>query len=213
MDKWKVIGTFGPAIYEKNSKELRDEGFLTSARIKIVKLNHKYPPRMTYREELDFIYTSEARNKIIKKLVSGLNQNVLIIVNHTEHGKDILDLMSTIEGREAYFINGEMPVDERMDIIKKMENQNNIVTTANAACFSTGINIKNLHYILFIVGGKSFIRTVQSIGRGLRLHESKNKLTLFDICDNLKYSEEHLAHRKEFYDYEKIGWSEMEINL
>jgi superfamily II DNA or RNA helicase len=150
---------------------------------------------------------------LIKKIVSKLNKNVLIIVNHTKHGEDTLETMSSIIGKECFFINGEMPVEERMDIIKKMENQDNIITVANSTCFSTGINIKNLHYILLIVGGKSFIRIVQSIGRGLRLHESKNKLTLIDICDNLRYSMEHLEKRKEYYDEQEIEWKEIDINI
>jgi superfamily II DNA or RNA helicase len=211
MDEWKVIGTFGPIIYEKNSKELRDEGFLSNVSIKILKLNHDTMERMYYRRELQYIYESPKRHILVKNLVKKLNGNVLIIVNHTKHGEDTLDIMSSIGGKECFFISGEMPVDERMDIIRKMEEQSNIVTVANSTCFSTGINIKNLPYIIFLSGGKSFIRIVQSIGRGLRLHPSKNKLTLFDICDNLKYSMEHLEKRKQFYDEQQIEWKEIEI--
>lgn len=82
-----------------------------------------------------------------------------------------------------------------------------------SSIFSTGINIKNLHYIIFVSGGKSFIRIVQSIGRGLRLHSEKNKLILFDISDNMKYSQAHLEERKKFYDEEEITFIETQINL
>jgi hypothetical protein len=211
IDYWKVIGTFGPIIYEKNSKELREEGFLSNVEIRIVKINHLDSRNMNYRQELRYIYTSPRRHTLVRNLVRKLNGNVLIIVNHTEHGLDTLDMMSSISDKKCFFINGEVPVEERMKIINEMEENSNIVTVANSTCFSTGINIKNLPYIIFLSGGRSFIRIVQSIGRGLRLHPSKNKLTLFDICDNLKYSMEHVEERKIFYDGESIEWKETEL--
>jgi superfamily II DNA or RNA helicase len=94
-----------------------------------------------------------------------------------------------------------------------MEQQTNIICIAMASIFSTGINVKNLHYILFVSGGKSFIRTIQSIGRGLRLHKSKNKLVLLDFYDNMKYSSDHIEFRKEFYDDQQLDWKETEIFL
>lgn len=213
MDEWKIIGTFGPVIFEKQSKELRDAGYLSQACIKVVKLIHKNPPVMNYRQELEYIYNSSKRYSIIGKIVSKLNNNSLILVNHLTHGEETLRLLSDIKGKDVYFVHGGMPVEERQEIIRKMEEQDNIICIAMSSIFSTGINIKNLHYILFISGGKSFIRIVQSIGRGLRLHESKNKLTLIDICDNLRYSMEHVEKRKEYYQEQEIEYRESEINL
>ena len=211
MDKWKVIGTFGRVIYEKKSKELRDEGYLSNAIIKIIKLNHSLKIK-GYEEELQFIHESSLRNNMIKVLVKRLDKNVLILVNRLEHGNNLLAALE-LEGKEVYFINGEMPVEERQSITNKMEIQDNIVCIAMSKIFSTGINIKNLHYIMFVSGGKSFIRTIQSIGRGLRLHDSKDQLVLFDIYDNLKYSKRHVEERKQFYTEEQIPWKESEINL
>ena len=82
-----------------------------------------------------------------------------------------------------------------------------------SSIFSTGINIKNLPFIIFVDGGKSFIRTLQSIGRGLRLHENKPKLIVFDIFDNLKYSTRHAQQRQLFYDEEKIDWTETILTI
>ena len=212
IDKWKIIGTFGPVIYEKKSKSLRDEGFLTNATVKIIKLNHSVKPKKGYPEELEFIQESPPRNQMIKKLVGKLDKNVLILVNRLDHGFNLIDHIS-FENREVFFINGDMSVPERQEIISKMESQNNIVCIAMSAIFSTGINIKNLPYIMFVSGGKSFIRTIQSIGRGLRLHDNKEQLVLFDITDNMKYSMNHLVERKKFYDEEELYWREIELNL
>jgi superfamily II DNA or RNA helicase len=212
IDEWKIIGTFGPVIYEKSSKELRDEKYLTEAAIKVIKLNHSRPPKLNYKKELTFLYNNENRNNLIQKIVNKLAKNSLILVNHLEQGEVLYELLSS-PTKEVYFVSGAMPVELRNDIIKKMEEQDNIICIAMASIFSTGINIKNLHYILFVAGGKSFIRTVQAIGRGLRLHKSKEKLVLIDFYDNMKYSTEHSIERKIFYDEEQISWNESEINL
>jgi type I site-specific restriction endonuclease len=82
------------------------------------------------------------------------------------------------------------------------------VCIAISAIFSTGVNIKNIHNIVFAAGGKSFIRTVQSIGRGLRLHETKEKLVILDICDDLKYGNSHCLKRQEIYLKEQIKFTE-----
>ena len=87
-----------------------------------------------------------------------------------------------------------------------MEVQQNVICVAISAIFSTGINIKNIHMIIFAAGGKSFIRTVQSIGRGLRLHENKVNLKIIDISDNLKYGKQHSDARIKIYDKEKIKY-------
>lgn len=213
MDEWKIIGTFGPVIFEKRSKDLRDQGILANAIIQMIKLNYDIPWKMTYREELEFLYSDEKRCEFIKKISEKLNKNSLILVNHLSHGKTLFNYLSKIEGKQVYFVRGEMDVHERDDIIKQMEISDNIICIAMSSTFSTGVNIKNLHYILFVAGGKSFIRIIQAVGRGLRLHESKNKLTLFDIYDNLKYSSSHAEERISFYNEEELEWREKEIYL
>lgn len=211
IDQWKIIGTFGPVIYEKNSKELRDDEYLTNVLIRILKLKHKHVVR-GYKKELQIIQDSEERHSIIRKLVSKMNKNVLIMVNRLDHGNNLLDALQIV-GKETFFVHGEIPVSERAEIIAKMEAQDNIVCIAMSSIFSTGINIKNLHYIIFTAGGKSFIRIIQSIGRGLRLHDSKEKLVIFDLYDNFTFSTNHVEERKKFYDEEQIPWREVEVSL
>jgi superfamily II DNA or RNA helicase len=106
-----------------------------------------------------------------------------------------------------------MEVEERKKIIDMMEKNDNIICIAMASIFSTGINIKNLPNIIFAGLGKSFIRVVQSIGRGLRLHDNKSKLRIIDVSDNLKYSYSHALHRQEIYDKEQIVWRSKEIAI
>jgi len=216
LNKWSIIGKLGPIIYEKSSYELRLEKYLTNVSIKI--LNIKYSPKPffrgqnAYRNELEFIYNNDRRNTIIKSLVSKLPTNTLIMVNHIAHGEIVMEYLKTIEGKKAYFIRGEVDVQERERIKQIMERETNVVVVAISAIFATGVNIKNLHNIIFASGGKSFIRTVQSIGRGLRKHDSKDKLIIFDIVDNLKYGIAHGEKRKQIYNKEKITYSDVDIS-
>ncbi len=213
IDAWKVIGTFGPIIFEKTSKELRDAGYLTKAKVKRVMLKHTFAGKMNYKSELDYIYNNKSRNEKICNLCEKLNNNTLVLVNHLEHGENITKALKANTNKEVYFVSGEMPVEERALIISKMEKQTNIVCVAMSSIFSTGINIKNLHYIMFIALGKSFIRTVQSIGRGLRLHELKDSLVIIDIYDDTKYSLAHAEVRCRIYDREQIPWKEVQITI
>ena len=215
LDKWSIIGKLGPVIYEKTSYELRMEDYLANVHVKVLNLQYIRGPRYNsddaYREELDYTYESTFRNDLLTKLCEKLENNTLILVNHIKHGEQLMDHLSLLKNKQVYFIRGEVEVEERDKIKKIMEKDSNVVCVAISAIFSTGINIKNLHNIVFAAGGKSFIRTVQSIGRGLRKHLSKNKLIIFDICDRLRYGIRHYEKRKDIYDTEKIKYTETNI--
>ena len=206
IDQWKTIGTFGSVIYEKKSKELRDEGYISDVEIIVLQINHPKGKKLNYRDELKHLYESEKRNQIIARLADSISGNVLIMVNHLDHGDMLLSALSARSDKRVFFVRGEMEVKERKEIIDMMEKNDNIICIAMASIFSTGINIKNLPNIIFAGLGKSFIRVVQSIGRGLRLHDNKKKLRIFDISDNMKYSSAHALHRQTIYDKEQIPW-------
>jgi len=213
IDRWKTIGIFGPVIYEKSSKELRDENFLSNVEVHVIKLLHQNPHKFKYKQELEYLYENEKRNQLIGKLVDKLENNILIMVNHLNHGDNLLSVLSDRFCGRVFFVKGEMAVEERLKIIQMMEDRNDIICIAMSSIFSTGINIKNLPNILFVGLGKSYIRVVQSIGRGLRLHENKHKLRIFDVCDNTRYSTSHAEYRQNIYSDEEIQWKEKTINL
>lgn len=212
VDEWNIVGKIGDVCYTKNSYELRLENYLTNAEIKILNISYKdkvinNPLVNSFRNELDFIYKNKFRNNVIKSISDKFNNNILILVNHIAHGEELYKYLSeNLKDKSVYFIKGEVEVDERARVIKEMETSNNVVCVAISAIFSTGINIKNLHMIFFASGGKSFIRIIQSIGRGLRLNANKEKLVIIDIADNLKYSSAHGLRRQEIYNQEKIQY-------
>lgn len=215
-DKIKNLGLLGPVRYEKTSKELRDAGFLSNVVIK--KANLIYPEsygKLSYRAEVEELYSNNYRNNFLMKLCSKLDKNTLLLVNRLEHGHILLNYFNNnINNKKIYFIRGEVDTDSRDEIKKLMEKENNIICIAITKIFSTGINIKNLHNIILAAGGKSSVTVVQSIGRGLRLHPDKKELNIFDICDKgFKYSTAHGDKRLKIYAKEKIKVESADIIL
>jgi len=218
VNQWFIIGKLGPVLYEKSSYDLRSGNYLTDVEVKIIELQYNLPiiPKLSnnaYRNELDYLYNHRQRNLLISKLSEKIPNNTLILVNHILHGEKLFETMSSIANKQVFFIRGEVSVEDRDKVKAIMESHDNVVCIAISAIFSTGINIKNIHNIMFVAGGKSFIRTVQSIGRGLRLHNNKSKLVIYDICDDLKYSKQHNMSRREIYEKEKIVFSEKQVLL
>lgn len=146
-------------------------------------------------------------------LCNKFDKNALILVDYLDHGRILHRyLQSRCTDKKVYFIRGEVDVEDRDKVKKIMEEQDNVVVVAISKIFSTGINIKNLHYIIFGSGGKAKIKTIQSIGRGLRLHKDKSKLIIFDIGDMLQYGQRHLAKRVDWYKTEQIEYGVQKIS-
>lgn len=220
IDQWAVIGKLGPVIYTISRQELVENKFISDAEIKIVLIDYKSKPNykdieynkdailspanslLNYEIEINFLYKNEFRNNIIKSVCEKLDKNVLIAVENIEHGNILYETLKKSSNKNVFFIRGNVEVSEREKIKQTMEETNNVICIAISKIFSTGINIKNLHYILFAIAGEAKVKIIQSIGRGVRLHENKNKLYIFDIADNLKYGRRHLRRRKEIYEEE-----------
>ena len=134
------------------------------------------------------------------------------MVDRIAHGELLFELLSKIKGKKVYFIRGDVAVKVREEIKQIMEGSDNVICIAISKIFSTGINIKNLPYVIFALAGKAKVKIIQSIGRGLRLHENKERLVIFDIVDNFIYSIKHLQKRKLLYNKEKIPYTEITFN-
>jgi superfamily II DNA or RNA helicase len=218
LDQWNIIGKIGPVIYEKNSYDLRQDNYVSNVQIAMLNLIHKTTHlidrrKNSYREEIEQLISSEFRNNTIAKLTSNLDNNSLIMVDFIEHGELLLEAVKKhAPNKQVYFVRGEVEIEERDRIRKLMEEHKDVIVVAISKIFSTGINIKNLHYIIFACGGKAKIKIVQSIGRGLRLHKDKDKLIIFDIADNTHYSMRHAEKRKQLYDKENIPFTQKDIH-
>lgn len=221
IDQWNIIGKIGPVVYEKDSYQLRQGKYIADVKAQILKIKYatepKYPaiaksPTEKYRAEIDFIIHNEFRNNMISSLCNKFDKNALLLVDYIEHGALLhRHLSERCKDKKVYFIRGEVAVEDRDRVRGIMEMEDNVIVVAISKVFSTGINIKNLHYIIFGSGGKAKVKTIQSIGRGLRLHKDKSKLIIFDIGDDLQYGRRHLAGRISHYEKENIEYGAQTI--
>lgn len=221
LDQWNILGNIGPTIINVNSAALREMKYVAQVKIQGIKINYKNLPELefdpcepvkAYNQECDFLYHNPFRNKVISHLASKFDKNTLIIVDKIEHGEILKDLLSSQTDKKVYFIRGSVEMEDREKLRALMEVDNNIICIAMARIFAVGINIKNLHYVVFAQGGKAKVTLIQSIGRGLRLHEDKECLIILDIADITYYGEQHLNDRLKYYEEEKIEYEFKELH-
>lgn len=224
--KLVLEGLFGPVRKVVSTTELIERKQLADFKIKALIL--KYPDNVchsvrkhTYQEEIDFIVANESRNTFIKNLALSLNGNTLILFQYVDkHGKNLYDIIKQKCGeRHCFFVHGGVDVEDREKVRDIMEKENNAIAVASYGTFSTGTNIRNLHNIIFASPTKSKIRSLQSIGRVLRLGDRKEKATLFDIVDDLRYKNHdnytllHYIERLKIYDEEKFEYRQYNIEI
>jgi superfamily II DNA or RNA helicase len=217
-DVWNVIGKIGPILFEKDSKELRDGKFITEAKIDVIKVDYNMDSltelhnrldqhERKYQSELEFVMEHEYRNTLVTNLAKVSRGNTLVMVDRIAHGEILTEMLKkACSAKQIYFIQGSVGVDDREVVREIMEGDTNVICVAISKIFSTGINIKNIHNIIFATPGKAKVKLIQSIGRGLRLHESKTLLRVFDFADNLHYSNKHLMARVKLYISEKLNY-------
>jgi superfamily II DNA or RNA helicase len=220
IDEWNIIGKLGPIVYQEKTEDLRNKKYISNFKIVILNVIHKNIPTFSlnfskpaeaYQSEMDFLLQSERRNEIICKLADKLTNNTIIMVDRIDHGINIIDILSKITKKQFYFIRGSTEIEEREQIRSLMDVKNDVIVVAISKIFSTGINIPNLHNIIFASAGKAKIKIMQSIGRALRLHPTKTMANIFDISDNTKYGKKHVKERKNLYDSEKFNYEEKNI--
>jgi len=219
-------GLFGAVKQVTTTKELMDESKLANLKIKALVLKHqedncKAVKNFKYAEEIDYLVSSLSRNKFITNLTISLKQNTLVLYQFVhKHGEPLYKMIKDRAGdRKVFFVHGGVEADEREMVREVTEKEQDAIIIASYGTFSTGINIRRLHNIVFASPSKSKIRTLQSIGRVLRLGENKDQATLFDIADDLTYKSrknftiEHFVERMKIYNDEKFDYKIYTINL
>lgn len=225
--KLVLEGLFGEVKQVTQTKELIEDGQLAKFKIKALILSYPDQTRKLirnykYSEEVDFLVKSEARNKFIKNLALSLNGNTLLLYQFVDkHGSKLYDIISKdiTDNRKIFFISGSTHADDREQVRAIVEKEKNAIIVASYGTFSTGVNIKNLHNIVFTSPSKSKIRTLQSIGRGLRKSDTKLESTLIDIADDLStgsrknYTIQHFSERMKIYNEEGFDYKIYKINI
>ncbi len=220
--KWVLEGLFGPSYKVTKTKDLIDKGHLSKLDIRIIVLKHDPIQFEDYREEINYIISNEKRNKFIRNLALSLKGNTLILFSRVEaHGEILYESInsSVDDERKVFFVHGGVEAEERESIREITESENNAIIVASYGTFSTGINIKRLHNIIFASPSKSRIRNLQSIGRVLRKGKGKVKSLLYDIADDIKYDSQrnytlnHLIERVKIYNEENFNYELSQVKL
>ena len=218
--KWVLEGLFGPAYKIIRTDELIEKGHLAKLDIKILLIRHDPQKFETYEDEVQFIIQNQKRNNFIKNLTLDLKGNTLLLYSRVEtHGEILFNMINNVKERKVFFVHGGVEANEREEIREITEQQNDAIIVASYGTFSTGINIKNLHNVIFASPSKSRIRNLQSIGRVLRKGDRKTSATLYDIADDTTYKSQknytlnHLIERVKIYNEENFNYEIVPINM
>lgn len=220
-------GLFGPVYQVTTTKALMDDDKLAKLNIQALVLKYsddecKSMKDKSYAEEIDFIVAHQKRNNFIKNLTLDQKGNTLVLFNRVEkHGKPLFKLIrdAAHEDRKVFYVSGETDVTDRETVRSITEKEKDAIIVASLGTFSTGINIKNLHNIVFASPSKSQIKVLQSIGRGLRKADDGRDCTLYDLCDDLHWKTKknftlvHAGIRIQLYTKEKFDYKIHEVQL
>jgi superfamily II DNA or RNA helicase len=222
-----IKGLFGPVQKVISTKELMDKNLVADFKIKCLLLKHpeiscKLAKDFSFQEEMEYLVQNPERNSFIANLAISLKGNTLVLFQYVEkHGKILYEIIKNkASNRKVFLIYGNTDVEIREQIRQIVEKETDAIIVASFGTTSTGTNIKNLHNVIFASPSKSRIRNLQSIGRALRISDTKTSATLYDIADDLKYKKyrdnytlKHFEIRIQTYAEEKFDFKIFKLDL
>ena len=221
--KWVLEGLFGSVYKIIKTDDLMKKGHIANLDINVLLLKHPPQKFEVFEDEVQYIIGHNRRNNFIKNLALDLKGNTLILFARVEgHGEPLYNLIqesNVLEQRQVFFVHGGVATEDREEVRSITEMESNAIIIASYGTFSTGINIKNLHNVIFASPSKSRIRNLQSIGRVLRKGNNKTKATLYDIADDISYKSRrnytlnHLIERIKVYNEENFNYDIVKIPL
>lgn len=200
----------GDIIHTLATVDLQDIGVLSDCNVKILQLIDTQMFK-DYHAEYEFLVSSPERLGFISKLIRAASEsgNVLVLVGRKETGKQLEELIP-----DSIFLSGATDSKTRKEHYNEVKTSNSKVIIATAGIAAVGIDVPRINHLFLIESGKSFVRTIQSVGRALRTSFDKVNAQIWDICSSCKYSKKHLTERKRYYreqqfpfTIEKINWS------
>jgi superfamily II DNA or RNA helicase len=196
MDQVSLLVSLGPVIGKLSAKELQDKGVLAQCHVNIVQLKDKVE-FTNYQSELKHLLEDSNRLDTIAELIEKVNLtgNTLVLVDRVNAGKEIVSRLGT----NAVFVNGGVGLKERKAEYDEVATSDDKIIVATYGVAAVGINIPRIFNLVLIEPGKSFVRVIQSIGRGIRKAEDKDHVQIWDITSSCKFAKRHLTQRKQFY--------------
>jgi len=228
LDKLTLMSQTGPVISEVKASFLQEQGHIAKCFVKVIEMNYatdsqrlafqelaqnKYESKDVFQLEQHFVITSDARLDFISSVIARVPRNSLVLFHRIEHGKRLYEKLRQESDKRVFYVDGGTDKDIREEYKKKMEAGDEVVIVASYGTFSTGISIKKIHSIFFTESFKSEVIIRQSIGRGLRQHESKDKVLIIDFVDNIRTQEwdnylwKHGKARQAIYKQEKFDYN------
>lgn len=205
-----ILASLGPVVGQVSAKELQDKGVLANCHVNVLQLID-VQAHSNYQEELKYLVTNKERIEYISKTLTEIKNtgNTLILVDRISAGEAIAELIP-----DSTFISGAVKVKDRKDTYDTIRDEDNQVIIATYGVAAVGLNIPRIFNLVLIEPGKSFVRVIQSIGRGVRKAKDKDFVQIWDITSTCKYAKRHLTQRKKFYNeaqypftIKKIDWS------
>ena len=213
-------GVFGRCSQVIKTHNLMKQGHVSNLSVKVLVLKHQEQIFEGYQDEMNYLCEHETRNKFIRNLACDLKGNTLVLFNYVEkHGLPLYEMINSHTDKPVHLVYGGVDVDDREEIRRLVENEDNSIMVASYGTFSTGINIKRLHNLVFASPSKSRVRNLQSIGRVLRQYRGKEIATLYDIADDItrdngkNYTLLHLFERLKIYKEEKFNYEIIEVKI
>lgn len=228
LDKLTLMSQTGPVITEIKAAFLQREGHIAKCAVKVIEMDYatdkqktalmelaqnKYENKDVFSLEQNFVISNAARLDFISSVIGRIPRNSLVLFHRIEHGQRLYEKLRQDSNKRVYYVDGGTSTDIREEYKKKMEAGDEVVIVASYGTFSTGISIKKIHNIFFTESFKSEVIIRQSIGRGLRQHESKDKVLIIDFVDNIRtiewdnYLYKHGKARQLIYKQEKFEYS------
>jgi superfamily II DNA or RNA helicase len=225
--EWQLIGLFGQVYKATTSAELMKKKQLAELTIKCLILKYsdeecQYMKSASYQDEIKYIISNPTRNTFVTNLAISMEGNTLLLFNYVEsHGAILYDMIKSKskEGRKVFFIHGGTNVEDRETIRRIVETEHNAIIVGSVGVLSTGTNIVALDNVIFSSPSKSKIRNLQSIGRGLRVSDTKKSATLYDIADDFSWKSKenftlkHFFERVKTYNEEKFKFKIYKISM
>jgi superfamily II DNA or RNA helicase len=200
----------GPVISRLAASELQDRGVLANCHVNIVQLVDHVEYK-DYQSELKYLLEESGRLDTMASLIQQVNEtgNTLVLVDRTECGRQLVERL----GERAVFVSGATKAKDRQDEYDQVADATDKIIVATYGVAAVGINIPRIFNLVLIEPGKSFVRVIQSIGRGIRKAEDKDHVQIWDVTSTCKFAKRHLTKRKQFYKeanypytQEKLEW-------
>jgi superfamily II DNA or RNA helicase len=204
-----ILASIGPVINNVSAHDLQEKGVLAQLHINILQTNEVQVFR-SFSDEYAFLVTDDTRLTWIANKIKGLSLtgNTLVLINRIDTGKKLIERVP-----EAVFVSGGMKLDDRKDEYDEIKTSDDKIIIATYGVAAVGINIPRIFNLVLLEPGKSFVRVIQSIGRGIRKAEDKDHVEIYDITSACKYSKRHLTERKKYYKEAKYPFTITKVTI